>query len=469
MNIKDLYPKIDYYTDIKGITCNSKKVKDNYIFVAIKGKNYNGQHFIKEALQRGACLIITDQMVLGSYNHIRVENAKQEYIRLLKKFYHYREDLYTVGITGTDGKTTTATILNHIFNELIATAYIGTNGICYLNKTIQTPNTTPSPSLLYPAFRVFHKHKIKDVVMEVSSEGLLDQRVDGLRFNGAIYTNLSHEHLNTHKSMDQYFKCKAKLFRAVDPDGLIAINSDDYYAHFIPFYAKAKIISYGIESGQYRAKNIRLQFNYSEFDVFYQGIFLEHFKLPLFGKYNIYNALGAIAYASELGIDIQYIKSGVSSIKEIEGRFMHYTSKENITGIVDFAHTPNALMNLLLNLQPFKKNRIILIVGAAGEKDASKRAEMGKIATDYADITIFTSEDPKNESLFNIFLDLTTQLSDKEYYLTLSRAEAIRLARQIAQPKDFIVITGKGNEQNEQIFNYVFRHNDFELIKKALQ
>lgn len=468
MNIKELYPKINYYTDIKGVTCNSKKVKSNYIFVAIKGKNYNGQRYIKEALQNGACLIITDQMVLGNYNHIRVENAKKEYVRLLKKFYHYKPDIYTVGITGTDGKTTTASMLSTIFNSINRAAYIGTNGIRYLNKVIRTPNTTPSPSLLYPAIRVFHKHHIKDMVMEVSSEGILDGRIEGLTFNGAIFTNLSHEHLNTHQTMEQYFRCKAVLFQNVHPQGLVVVNSDDPYAGYIRFYTQAKLISYGIRSGQYQAKNIKLNFKSTAFDLYYQGIFIEHFILPFFGQYNVYNALAAIAYAFELGIDIKTIKISLESMQQIEGRFMNFTNKNEITGIVDFAHTPHALASLLSNLLEFKKNRLILIVGAAGEKDASKRCEMGKIATNYADITIFTSEDPKNENLFNIMLDLIKDVTDKDYYLTLTRAEAIHLAKQLAQPKDFIVITGKGNEQSEQIYNYVFKHNDYELLKKEL-
>lgn len=469
MNIIDIYPQLNIHSDILGITNNSKRVKKNYIFVAIKGKKENGQKYIKEALENGASLIITDQLVLGKYNHLRVKNAKLEYIYLLQKFYHYTNNIYTIGITGTDGKTTTATMLNSIFNSFVSSAYIGTNGINYLNKTIKTPNTTPTPTLLYPAYQVFRKHNINNMILEVSSEGILDGRIEKFNFNGAIYTNLSLEHLNTHKTMDEYFKCKAKLFQAINENGLIAINTDDFYAHSIPFYTKANIITYGLESGLYRAKNIVLNFEKSEFDVFYQGMFLTHICLPLFGKYNIYNALGCIAYTYELGIDIKYIKEGLEKLSYVDGRFMHYVSKDNITAIVDFAHTPNALLNIYENLKPFKKGKIIHVLGAAGEKDFLKRADMGKIATDNADITIFTSEDPKNENIFQILLDLTKKLEDKEYYITIDRKEAIELAARIANPKDIILITGKGNEQTETILNYKFTHNDFDIIKKALK
>lgn len=468
MNLQELYPNLGMHTEVLGVTANSKRVKKNFIFVAIKGNNHNGKKYVREALENGACLIVTDQMVLKNYNHIRVRNAKREYIRLLQVFYHYHHDIYTVGITGTDGKTTTANILNQIFDVAKSSAYIGTNGITYLKKNIKTKHTTPTPDLFYEAYSVFKKHQINDLVMEVSSEGILDGRIEKLEFDGAIFTNLSHEHLNTHKTMENYFKTKAKLFKSLKKTGLAVINSDDFYASEAASYTKARVVTYGLDTGIYQAKNIKLGLLNSEFDVYFKGMFLEHFKLPLFGKYNIYNALAAIAYASELGIDLKYIKEGIESLLPIDGRFMHFKNKKNITGIIDFAHTPNALQNLLENIKEFKKGKIISILGAQGEKDKSKRAKMGNIATTLSDITIFTSEDPKHESLFGILYDLTETLKDKEYYMTLSRKEAIALATKLAEPNDMIVITGKGNEMSEQIYDFHFKHNDYLLLKNAL-
>lgn len=469
MNLQQLYPSLGLNTEVLGITANSKRVRKNFIFVAIKGKKHNGKKYIKEALNSGACLIVTDQFVLKTPKHIRVRDAKLEYIRLLQLFYQYHHEIYTVGITGTDGKTTTANILNHIFDVAKSSAYIGTNGINYLNKSIKTKHTTPTPDLFYEAYYVFKKHNINDLVMEVSSEGIVDGRIEDLEFDGAIFTNLSHEHLNTHKTMDNYFKTKAKLFRNLKKTGLAVINSDDFYGTELAAYTMARLVTYGIDTGMYQAKNIRLNLLNSEFDVFYKGIFLAHFNLPLFGKYNIYNALAAIAYASELGIDTTYIKKGIETLLPIDGRFMYYKNKTNITGIVDFAHTPNALENLLGNLKEFKKGKLITILGAQGEKDKTKRSKMGEIATELADITIFTSEDPKHESIFAILYDLTSKLENKEYYITLSRKEAITLATKLAKSNDIIVITGKGNENKEQILDFQFKHNDFTLLKSALE
>ncbi len=468
MNLIDVYPMLKRNVTVAGITANSKRVRKNFIFVAIKGKKHNGMKYVKEALDNGACLIVTDQMVLGGYPHIRVRNAKKEYVRLLQAYYHYDHEIYTIGITGTDGKTTTATILNQILKTAKSSAYIGTNGISYLDKTIKMKLTTPTPDIFYEAYGVFKKHNINDLVMEVSSEGILDGRIERLEFDGAIFTNLSHEHLNTHRTMEQYFKTKTKLFENLKKKALAVINSDDFYATEAIAHTKAKVVTYGINSGTYQAKNIHLDVLSSSFDVFYKGMFLARFTLPLFGKYNIYNALAAIAYAHELGIDMKYIKEAISSLPQIDGRFMHFKNKNNVSGIVDFAHTPNALQNLLENIHEFKKGRLITILGAQGEKDRSKRSIMGNIATNLADITIFTSEDPKNESLFGILYDLTSKIKDKEYYLTLSRKEAIQLAADLAKPEDIIVITGKGNETSEQIFNFHFKHNDYELLKSAL-
>ena len=468
MNIIDIYPQLNINKDILGITNNSKKVKKDYIFVAIKGKKDNGQKYVKEALKNGASLVITDQMVLGNYNHLRVKNAKLEYIDLLQKFYRYKPNLYTIGVTGTDGKTTTSTILNSIFNTFTNSAYLGTNGINYNNKTIKTPNTTPTPTLLYPAYSVFNKYKINNMILEVSSEGILDDRIEKLNINGAIYTNLSCEHLNTHKTMDSYFKCKAKLFSKISKDGLIAVNTDDYYSHFIQNYTDARIISYGINSGTYRAKNIKLEFDKTTFDLYYQGTYLDTISTTLFGIYNIYNSLGAITYAYELGIDLKYIKEGLEKVN-VDGRFMYYKNKNNITAIVDFAHTPNAIKNLYESLLPFKTHRIIHILGAQGGKDRIKRKEMGLTAVNNADITIFTSEDPKDENIFQILYDLTKNINDKDYYISVDRKEAIKLAVKLAKPNDIILITGKGNENTEVIKGTYYRHNDFKIIKDFLQ
>ena len=468
MNIKKFYPKINLNIDVDGITANSKAVKRNYIFVAIKGKKENGNKYINEALANGACLIVTDKFHFKGFNRVRVKDAKLEYIRLLQIYYSYTNNIYTVGVTGTDGKTTTSSILNSIFEMLNKSALIGTNGCKYLNRNIKTKNTTPGADFIYQAYSIFNKHNINDLVMEVSSEGILDKRIDGYLFNGAIYTNLSFEHLNTHKTMDEYFKCKAKLFNMLDKNALLVINADDAYSYKIPYYTKAKIVTYGLVHGDYKAMNIKIHPAKSEFDLYYKNDKVYHFVLNLFGRYNIYNALAAIAYAYELGMPLEAIYDGVYKVREVDGRFMR-CELNGITGIVDFAHTPAGLYNLLDNIKLFCKGHIILILGAQGRKDIAKRAIMGKMAVMMTSTVIFTSEDPKDESIFAILNDLTKEITSTDYYITLFREDAIKLAVKLARPNDTIVITGKGNEDYEIIGNTHFHHNDFEILKKHLK
>lgn len=466
MHISKLYPKIKDNIDIKGITSNSKNVKKDYIFVAIKGKKYNGAKFIKEALFLGAAYIVTSSFTFGK-NIIHVKNPKAEYIKLLQTFYYYNQTIYTVGVTGTDGKTTTATILSRIFEEGRQTAYIGTNGIKYQDRKYNSINTTPDPGTLYQAYNIFNNRNIKAIVMEVSSEGVKDDRIKGFNFDGAIFTNLSHEHLNTHRTMNEYFKCKAKLFEAVDKNGIILANQDDEYYYHIRSHTDAKIISYGLNNGTYRATDVLITPNGSEFTLTYKGKKLYRFKTKLFGTYNVYNTLASIAYSYELGLPLDVISNAILKIDKIDGRFEQYEFNKRLA-IIDFAHTPNALYNLLSNIKRFAKKRIILILGCQGLKDDSKRPLMGMVASKLADIVIFTSEDPKTESIFNIFLSLTKNITDTDYYLTLSRYEGIKLAHDISKENDIIVITGKGNETIEKVYNYSFHHNDLNTLKSIV-
>lgn len=467
MHISFFYPDLKLNKIIYGITNNSKKVMPNYIFVSTKGSKKKQRKNIIDAINRGASLIVSSFHNLKN-NFIYTKDPISEYIRLLQIFHNYKKNIYTVGITGTDGKTTTSTILNSVLNLVTSSAYIGSNGINYLNKKINTINTTPSSEIIYQSIQTFDKHNIKNLVMEISSEGLIDNRVDKLNFNGAIFTNLSHEHLNTHKNMNSYFLAKTRLFEMLKDENLLVINADDSYSTRITRYTKAKIITYGFINGDYKIKSYKLNMNSTEFVVSYKGYVLGTFYTHLFGKYNIYNCLAVIAYTYELGIPLEIIKLGIERVISIEGRFKTYNT-HNLSFIIDYAHTPNSLENLLTNIKEITNKKIITILGSQGQKDQTKRYKMGRIASDLSDITIFTSEDPKNESLFNIFLDLTKNIKNKDYYLTLSRRDAINLAIRISDENTIILITGKGNENTEKILNYTFYQNDLSLIKEEIK
>ncbi|MGM9971357.1 MAG: UDP-N-acetylmuramoyl-L-alanyl-D-glutamate--2,6-diaminopimelate ligase [Anaeroplasmataceae bacterium] len=459
----------DYYKDLKvtitfkDIKTNSKEIEPGDLFIAIKGKTYDGHDFINEALEKKAAFIIAERMIVLDKIMI-VDNTRDELFKLLTFFYKY-DSLRICGITGTDGKTTTALILYHIFNFNSSSSYIGTNGIKTAKRYQSTSYTTPPACFLYQTLYNFNNKGIKTCMMEVSSEGLINNRVKGINFDGAIYTNLSHEHLNTHKNMKNYFNSKMILFKSLPSEAIAVINADDKYYKKIK--TKATIITYGINKGTYRAINISLYDDHSEFDFYYKDKYLARIYVRLFGMYNIYNTLAAITYAYENGIPIHLIKSQLLNMMKIDGRFEQYCFK-NKSFIIDFAHTPNGLYNLLSNLKQIKKKRIILILGCAGEKDSSKRHDMATIACKYSDIAIFTSEDPKNESILSILSDMTYNLKYDNYYLSFDRKEAIRLGCKIAGENDIVVITGKGDERYENIKGVMCKHNDLETIKEAL-
>lgn len=464
MYLNMFYTELVEEVTFNKIRTNSKLIKPGDLFVAIRGKSHDGHDYIDEAIKNGACFIICEKSLKFNINHKKVKNTRKELTKILD-FYYNHNNLKLIGVTGTDGKTTTSTLLYHILNSEKKSSYIGTNGFYFKDNVERVHNTTPSANFLYTEFSTLARIGIESCCLEVSSEGIVDNRIDGLKFESAIFTNLSHEHLNSHKTMKNYFKTKEKLFTSLDESSLAIINIDDKYGRKIK--TKAKKITYGLHAGTYRAKNIHLYQKKSIFDLYYKSLFLSTIELPLFGIYNIYNALGAIAYAYEKGIPLQVIKNRLSNLAPIEGRFNLYEHKEK-TFIIDFAHTPNALKNLLSNLIYIRKKRIVLVMGCAGEKDVSKRKEMSKIACDLADTVIFTSEDPKNENLMSIFHDMTCKLKKDNYYMCLDRKEAIKLACKISGINDLVVITGKGNEKFEVIKGIKFRHNDLDEIKKCL-
>lgn len=469
MNLKTLYKDINSDSIIRGITDHSKKVKKNYIFVAIKGHENDGNNYINEAIKNGAIVIISEKkLMIPNVICIRVNNAKDEYIRLLQLFYHYSLDsIYTIAITGTDGKTTISEYLKSILSNLGQTGVIGTNGISYSNYHIKSPNTTPAVSLLYKSFNHMKYNNIHDLIIEASSEGIVDKRLTNFKLNGVIISNLTHEHLNSHKTMNRYFLAKMQIVKTLDSNSLLVYNIDNKYTKNSYCFTCGCKVSYGFNKGDYQIRDYVINLDGSIFTIYYHNTLLGTFKTKLFGKYNMANALAAIAYTNELGIPLNIIKKGIYNLDYVDGRFMKY-EKNGVTGIVDFAHTPNGIFNILSNLKIVARGKIILIIGAQGQKDRTKRPIIGDISTKLADIVIFTSEDPKNESLFNIYYDLTKKVKRHDYYLSLTRREAIKLAVSLAKENDYIVITGKGNENEEIIRNYHFKQNDYEILKEAL-
>ena len=444
-----------FFENYTHITANSKKVKSNSIFVSINtNKNY-----IEEAIRNGASLIVSTEKLNIPVENIIVKNIMYFFSYWYQKINNINmNDFKIIGVTGTDGKTTTCKMIYDTITEQFSAVYIGTLGIIYLNKKIKTDNTTPDIEIILETILVAKENEIHYIVMEVSSEGLLNKRLMGIRFDVVVFTNLSHEHLNSHKTMENYFNTKKILLKLTKEKSVVINNIEDMYGRkFNGVYN----INFGLHKGKVRTiyfffKNLKshiLLVNNSEF--FY-------YKIPFVGIYNIYNFLATHAVISYL-FDVKLFN--FDNLSNPEGRFM--IVDKNI--IIDFAHTPNALENLLLTIKEnFIDKKIILVLGSQGEKDKTKRIKLGHVADKYCDHIILTSEDPKNESIINIIFDISLGIINTKYDIELYRKKAISKALKLRRNDNILVVVGKGTEETEKIGNTIYKHSDFEEIKNQV-
>lgn len=466
MEVEKILKKIEKY-QITGISDDTRYLEPGDLFVCVDGDYYSGNNFVIDATIKGAKAILTEKkLVATTIPVITTTDIKKHFDLLLSKFYDYPfREMQMIGVTGTDGKTTTSSIIEYLLNQKSTCCYIGTNGIRYLNEFLKTRYTTLPLCLLMKTLRRVADRNIKYVSMEVSSQGLVNNRLEGIEFDVAILTNLTHEHLDTHKTMENYFLAKKKLFDKLDSRGLAIVNSDCPYSYRINH---PNLVTYGIDNvSDYQALNIRFQKKYTIFDLKTPNGILENLKVNLFEIYNIYNVIAAVIVAMYYGLPIALIYKSLLTIPKIEGRLELLTTDENFKVYVDFAHTPNAIKQVLSSLKR-EQTRLTIVLGSAGGKDKTKRPEMGQIACDLADQVIFTSEDPRLENPNDIIHDLTKNVNSNNYRIIIDRKEAIKEAIFSAQEGDIIVITGKGNDNYFEINNQVYPYSDIAEVMNVL-
>ncbi len=469
MELKLLYPDTQLEIEITGITTDSRLVEPGYLFIPLPGFNFKGDEFIKEAALKGASVaVLPSPFFSATIPIIIVSDVKSELIRLLQIFYGQPfEKLKVIGITGTDGKTTSALITSYLLGGFEKCAYIGTNGISYLNKDFHNAFTTPILSENYRLGDTFLKNNIPYVVMEVSSEGITANRIKTLSFDYAVFTNLSHEHLNTHHTIENYFSCKFQLFKQLKPHGIAIINNDDSMSK--RFENISNLITFGLkEISDYQIQNIRYGKKYTTFDIYSKSKIYKNFKLNRLEKYNLYNALPGIIIALLEKVPLPIIYQRLSTIPIISGRLERIEVETDFNIYIDFAHTPNALTAVLTNLKEKTKNNLIVICGAAGEKDKSKRPLMGKVACDIADYVIFTSEDPKNEKAIDIINQMASGTTQSNFTKVVNRYKAIDLGISIAEAGDTVIVTGKGRENLFEENGVIKPYSDYDSILRVV-
>lgn len=472
--------------EVRGISSNSKQIKQDFIFVAIKGFSDDGSRFIEEAVERGAKAIVYSGVPLPALRmkeaggrslsgegvfFIEVEDARKALAGLAVEFYGNPSlKVKVVGITGTNGKTTVSYLIEAILKEArLLSAVIGTVNYRYNKYLVPAGNTTPAPVELQEMLAGMSREGVGYALIEVSSHALDQGRVDGVNFHSAIFTNLSQDHLDYHKDMKEYFNAKAGLFRRISSPAFAVVNNDDAYAAEIKKAASVSVVGFGIDNqAEVSAKNINLKFSHTEFSLSVPGEELV-FKIPLVGRHNVYNVLASAAWAYGAGISLSVVRSALEKPVSLPGRLERIDCARGFAVFIDYAHTEDALKNVISFLRETAGGKIIVVFGCGGLRDKGKRPKMGRAATELSDFAIITNDNPRLEHPQDIIEEIRKGITKTNYSIIPDRSEAIKEALLMAGRGDVVLIAGKGHEEYQIINGTRVYFSDREEVKKCLE
>lgn len=463
--------------DIVAIEQDSRCVKEGTLFVCIQGFTVDGHDYIDEAIKQGARAIVVEKEIDASVPTIKVADTKKALAILAATFYGFpTQALQLIGITGTNGKTTTTYVLEKIFQlAKKKTGIIGTIQMKIGEDTYPIKNTTPDALFLQQSFKKMIDEHVDVAMMEVSSHALDLGRVQGCEFDVAIYTNLSQDHLDYHQDMDDYLRAKSLLFSQLGNQYTMGnkkfaiINEDDPHSHYLKKSTAQHILTYGCDQqADVMAREISLNVTGTSF-VMDTPVGSVTVNSSLIGKFNVYNMLAASAAALSCQIPLQTIKEALESIKGVDGRFESVDAGQSFAVIVDYAHTPDSLENVLKTIREFAKRKVYVVVGCGGDRDRSKRPLMAEVAVRYADHAIFTSDNPRTEDPEQIIEDMITGLKQENFETIVNRKDAIYHAVNLAQANDVILIAGKGHETYQEIHHVRYDFDDRIVAKQAIK
>ncbi len=445
------------------IKSDSRKINKGDTFIAIRGVNTDGHDYIEMAIKNGASTIIAEE---GFYSveTIIVKNTRKYYAKYLKNKYSYIfKKVKLIGITGTNGKTTSCYLINQLLNNLgEKSAYIGTIGF-YLDGEVRAlNNTTPDLPELYEMFDEAYNRGVTTIVMEVSSHALVLGRVEGIKFDYVAFTNLTKDHTDIHKTMRKYMLAKKLLFKKLLKNGWAIINADDpFYKNFLLKDNNNTLIGTNSKAN-YKIEDCSLEIDKCIFSIeIDKKIYNVTLNIP--GKYNIYNFVTALAILNKYGFNIEDIVSLANKLTPPPGRMDSIKHKSNVI-IVDYAHTPDALLNVLTAVISYKTNKVTTIVGCGGDRDKTKRPIMGEIATNLSDHVIFTNDNPRTEDEKEIMNDIVSDLKRENYEIIFDRKEAIKKGIDLLKDKDILLILGKGHEDYQIIGKEKIHFSDKDIV-----
>ena len=435
---------------ISGIACDSRKVKPGNVFVCITGYETDGHKYAKSAVENGAVAVVAEHdLPTVDVPCVIVDNTRKAMSEMAATFYDYPYKKFKlIGITGTNGKTTTTYLIKSILEHLgKKVGLIGTNQNMIGDMIMETSRTTPDSLELMQLFDMIASHNVDYVVMEVSSHALALDRVTACTFDVGAFTNITQDHLDFHKTMEEYLAAKSILFNICNTG---VVNKDDARSEYLIENARCRnMITYGINQDcDLKASNIILNEDGVKFDINYGGM-EEHVDLPIPGEFSVYNALTAIGCCMAENIPLDLAVDGLHSAKGVKGRIeIVRTPGTNYTVIIDYAHTPDGLLNVINAIRGFAKGRIVTLFGCGGDRDASKRPIMGKIAGELSDFCIVTSDNPRTEDPEKIIKQVVegVKQTDCDYEVITNRFSAIEYALDHAKKNDIILLAGKGHE-----------------------
>ncbi|KAA0548029.1 UDP-N-acetylmuramoyl-L-alanyl-D-glutamate--2,6-diaminopimelate ligase [Bacillus sp. BGMRC 2118] len=462
---------------ITSIEMDSREVKQGSLFICIQGYTVDGHHYVSQAVQNGAVAILAQVPVQTSVPVVYVNDTKRAMAILADAFYGQpTHKMQLIGITGTNGKTSTTHMIEKIMNAAgKKTGLIGTIHTKIGDQTFEVKNTTPESLTLQKTFSNMVEYQVDTAIMEVSSHALDLGRVHGCDYDIAVFTNLTQDHLDYHGTMAEYQRAKGLLFAQLgntfnsDKPKFAILNHDDAATEEYKRSTAAHVITYGIKNhSDVMASNIKMTNNGTAFTLV---IYSEQYdvEIQLLGLFNVYNILAAISTCVAARVPIDVILDSLQNIEGVPGRFELVQAGQAFPVIVDYAHTPDSLENAIMTLKEFAKGSVIVIAGCGGDRDKTKRPIMANIAATLADQAIFTSDNPRSEDPVQILKDMEAGVTGKAYTTIIDREKAIQYAINIANPEDIVLIAGKGHETYQIIGDQVFDFDDREVAKEAIK
>ncbi len=462
--------------DISSVTSDSRKVKQGSLFVAFSGPKTDGAKFISQAIAQGAKVIVVEEtlnlsIIPDGVVFLKVNDPQKFLAGLLKNFYRDPASLVAlIGITGTNGKTTISYLLESLFKRAgKICGVIGTINHRFGNKVFKAENTTPGLVENFMLVAQMAEHGAYCCAMEVSSHALDQRRVLGLDFRYAIFTNLTSDHLDYHQNRENYFLAKAKLFESLGPTRRGIINIDDEFGDRLKEMTSAAVWTYGIKNkADFFAQKIQLGFEGSCFEMVTPVGSIE-IQTKLIGLHNIYNILSVAAVGVGEGLPIDVIKKGIEDLVQVPGRLERINAGQDFYVFVDYAHTEDALRNILSSMREVKKARVIVVFGCGGDRDKTKRPRMASVVEELSDFAIVTTDNPRSEDPQQIICEILVGFKNKDFKVVLDRKEAILEALRLAKEGDVVIIAGKGHEDYQIFKEKTIAFDECAIVKESLK